>query len=298
MNVYVVNLLLALVWSGYYVAVKYAVNYIHSLTVGFAAYVVAVTYINVVVIKSGKFSDMLQYIRQYPVMLLVACFSFLLNIAFLIGITFSGAINASIILRFDIVFTLILGYIFYKYHLSLWELVGIFCMCIALGLLLSENIIAYRMHLIGDISFVFSALFLAANAFLIRHKLRAVPNVVIAACNITTVMLGFLLFGLVTGHLSDVRSIFQRWDLLFTVLLTGVIVCLIFILYYYCLSRLEVWIVRTILLLVPGFTVVLSYLFLQETLSLTQITGFSVMLAGYLLVVRTQITKTRAGIDT
>ncbi|HDY88444.1 MAG TPA: hypothetical protein ENH82_10100, partial [bacterium] len=104
------------------------------------------------------------------------------------------------------------------------------------------------MNIIGDVSFLLSALGLSVNAFIIKHKLEKVPNIIIAICNITMVTCGFFIFGLIFEQLNSFSLILLRKDLLIAIILAGVSVTIIFLLYYYCLEKLEVWVVRTFLL--------------------------------------------------
>lgn len=286
MNIYLVNILLALVWGSYYVLAKYAVKDLGIYITGFLVELVATVFIAGAALRKLEITRFVSFIRMYPLTLVVAFNSFMLNITFLAGLTISGAINASIILRFDIIITLFIGYMFYGYRLSVRDYISILCMLGSLSLLLSHNIAEYRLNALGDIFFLISAAFLALNAFLIRHKLKDVPNTIIAICNSATVCIGFLLFALLNNHLDRISLLVLRWDLLLSIVTAGIFVGLIVLIYYYCLSRLEVWIVRTILLSIPGFTVLLGYIILHETVDVLQIVGFGLMFIGYMIIVK------------
>ncbi|HDY88445.1 MAG TPA: EamA family transporter [bacterium] len=136
MNIYIISLLLAIIWSGYFISTKYAVLELGFISVGLGAYIVAMILMGLLIIKRGLLLLIPGYVKRFPYLLLVGIISIMLNTLFLFGLVYSGAINASILMRFDILFTLLIGYLFFRYTLSLIDYFGIGGMLVSIILIM------------------------------------------------------------------------------------------------------------------------------------------------------------------
>lgn len=276
---------LALIWSSYIVLSKVAVSYLPVFMVGLLSRSVAVVGLSLLVLfnRQGKF--LIKFNGKGRLLILIGVFAFLLDVSAFIGLRYSTAINGSILLRTDILFTIIIGHLLLRERLNRTDWPSITGMAIGSVMVMDLDLREFQFHYLGDMMFLVSAALIVCNAFIIKMKLADIQNGVIAFYNNLVATLCYLLFFLIQGDYLKMSLVLASPKLKFVLISMGVFDVLLLITYYYSLKRLPVWIVRTLLLLIPLFGIILSRVFLKEVMEPIQICGMAIVLLGALGII-------------
>ena len=192
----------------------------------------------------------------------------------------------SALLKTDVFFSLFLGSFVFKTsrRLRLREYAATVVMLIGVLLILDIRPGAVHFHK-TDLFFIASSLCVTLNAFLIQHiqKKYATKNDIIAFYNNLFTMLLFLAAHFCT---QEPQIALQRDpQLLLFIAAAGLTQALIYLLYYRGLSIYPVWFIKTVLLLMPVFSMFLNLLLFHANPSLQHILGTVIVLttAAYIL---------------
>jgi len=278
--------MLVIVWGTYYIANKLALSTFSATFTGIFirlfVFIVMVFYMW----YRKELMDLFRVQHVFPRLVLIGLLGFLLDFTAFIGFKYSSASKGSILLRSDVLFSTLISFllgqrvVFSELILMVFMLVGVFLVS---GLQLSQ----FALN-IADLLFLLSALFISINAFLIRSvqkdKSNPVSDNVIAFYNNLFTLVFFVIFsGSSVGMVEFSHLGFNGPTIALTIASIGQF--LIYVVYYSSLRKFPVWLVRSVLLLMPVYVSTFSFIFLGERLSMTQIIGMAIiLLCAYLLI--------------
>ncbi|MEN3041994.1 MAG: DMT family transporter [Fervidobacterium sp.] len=278
-------IILVIVWGSYYISNKLSLRTFSVTFTGIfirlAVFVIMLIYMYLR--KELKSLFKLEYV--FPRLVVIGLLGFLLDYTAFMGFKYSTASKGAILLRSDVLFSTLVSIAFGQ-KVTLLELIIVILMLFGV-FLVSEQSINQLSFVYSDIFFLFSALFISLNAFVIRSvqtdKKNPTSDNVIAFYNNFFTFLFFILFLGKNFQLSEFLGI--KLDPSFLGLLfASIFQFLIYVFYYHCLRRYPVWLVRSILLLMPVYVSLFSFLFLKEKLTFLQIIGMVIILGCALVL--------------
>lgn len=271
--------LLVLVWGSYYISNRLALR---TFSVTFTGVFIrlAVFFIMIIYMYLKKeLKTLFKVENVFPRLVVIGLLGFLLDYTAFIGFKYSTASKGSILLRSDVLFSTLIG-IALGQRVNLFELLIIITMLFGVFLVSGQSLGDLSFQY-GDMFFLLSALFISLNAFVIRSvqtdKKNPVSDNVIAFYNNFFTLVFFLLFSGRSIKFSEFSGISLNISFL-GLLLASIFQFLIYVFYYYSLRRYPVWLVRSILLLMPVYVSIFSVLFLKERLTFVQIVGMVIIL--------------------
>lgn len=209
-----------------------------------------------------------------------------------VGVNMSGAANAGILMRTDLLFGLLLGYLLYKERTHPLELAGGGLMLCGVIMVLGISFTDFHLQSIGDLYLLTVGLLLAINAVIIKYGLGTLSGAAIVYFN--TLVAGLFLTVVITISRSWAAApLLLNKAVLPGVIATGIIQTLALLTYYYALDFFPVWIARSFGLITPLVALVGSLIFLGEKLTVAQVGGTALALAGMavMFVQRGRISK-------
>lgn len=277
-------LFLNLIWSVYYIANKISIDSFSPYFVGVVVRLITLFLLTSILAFRKEFSLLFKVKRVLPRLLLIGVLGFLLDITAFLGLTYSSAANASILLKSDVLFVNAISIIYFKEKFTIrdWFFSGV--TLFGVFWVLDIDWMHFRLQGIGDIFFIFSAFFIALNAFIIRgvqhHRSNPVSDHVVAYYNnFVTLLLFSICFFFMQQNVS-LQTFGEKPWLFFSLAIGGSMQTLVYIFYYYNLRRLPVWIVKIILLMIPVFTSILSFWVLHDTIGWNQWIGMAIVIWG------------------
>lgn len=227
--------------------------------------------------------------KLYPELYLVGFFAAALNLMGNWGLKLSSPSNAAILLRGDLFFSLIIGYLLWKEKISRLEWFGMGTMLVGIGMVLQLSVQGIYFGSNGDILILSSAFLLAVNAEIIKHRLGDVENTVVALFNSGMCFFIYLIGAVFTGKMWPLpKASALVWSLIFV---SSVLQFAQYLAYYRCLRQLSTWLVRVIFLITPIVAIVSSAWWLHETIKYGQIWGMFMVAIGIMLVYWVQSNK-------
>jgi len=224
--------------------------------------------------------------------LVIGAFNTLFATSTFLGLRYTTAANAAILMRTDILFTLLIGYLLAQGGPRPAEWLGVGLMVGGIGLVMRLDILRFDPHQWGNLLFLAAGLLISVNGFLIQVQLRRLRVSTVALFNNTICAALFLPVLIPLGLLHrDVLRLAADPRLFALAMLLGALT-LVILFYYYAIGRLTLWLVRVLLLLAPASGVVFSRLFLHERLTTPQIVGMTIMLGGAAWILWRQGKKT------
>ncbi|CAA7600758.1 EamA domain protein [Acididesulfobacillus acetoxydans] len=220
--------------------------------------------------------------KRYPELYLVGVLGTTLRLLQNWGLDLSSPVNAAILLRGDLLFSLIIGYLLWKQKLRRLEWAGMGTMLVGVTLVLQISWQRFRLGSGGNILFLGSAFLVAVNAEIIKHRLGQVENMIVAYFNSGMSLILFLSGAAWTGELGAFpRAGMLIWVLVFTSIIFQVIQ---YRCYYRSLEGLPTWLVRVVHLITPIIAMVTSAWWLHERINMAQILGMLVVAGGITLI--------------
>ena len=154
---------------------------------------------------------------------------------------------------------------------------------------------------VGSIFFILSALFVSINAFVIKSvqldKHNPAADNVIAFYNNFVTMIFFIAAAIIHNDFSLIGKLSGDWKLVIAALCAGLGQTGIYLVYYYDLRRFPVWIVKVFLLLMPIVSTLVSLVLFGEKMTINQVLGMFVVLAGAFGILILQKKKSEQGED-
>ena len=268
-------------WSIYYAVSKWVVGatgsaFLAGLLLRAAAFVI----LTVQLVVQGKLGALLKQGRTVLVLMLIGVFGYLLDTFANLGYSYGSLSTGTALLKTDVLMVNIATVVIYKKRLFLSDWLGTVVMLIGVALVL--DIDWSSMHLNWyDLFFLASALCVTVNAFLIKsvQEKKGADSDIIGYYNNLVVAVLFLISALMSGDIYRFPAP-QNGSFWALAALGGAAQAGIYFFYYRALKRLEVWLVKLYLLLMPILCCLIGVLFLDEQLSVGKLAGIGVVLLG------------------
>lgn len=240
------------------------------------------------ILGKGGFQEIRRAKGHLTVLIFIGLMGSLYNLGTLMGLKHSTAVNASILLRADIMFSIILGWVFLKERLSLFDFLGIGLMMLGSFLIMKIGILGLQFRWRGDSFFLLATLALSVNAMMIKRLLLdEIPGRIIAVFNATINVIFFATFTLILEQYHNLRFFSER-EIFFLVPTLGLLTGITYLLYYGALTHIPIWLVRILMLLIPIFTAVIGYTILAEVINQGQLYGMILTIVGGILILYKQ----------
>ncbi|MDQ7095321.1 DMT family transporter [Desulfosporosinus sp. PR] len=234
--------------------------------------------------------------RRYPELYLVGLLASALNLMQNWGLKLSSPANVAILLRGDLFFSLIIGYVIWKQKLCRLEWAGMGAMLVGVSLVLQISWSRVNFGSMGDFLILGGALLLAVNAEIIKHRLGEVEGILVAYYNSGMCFAVFLCGTAWTGAFRALPEVNREtWLLVLTSIFLQVVQ---YLAYYRSIKGLPTWLVRVVHLFTPVVAIVTSSWWLHETISFVQIGGMLLVGSGIALICRVHAQKSLAGLLT
>ncbi|WP_407305626.1 DMT family transporter [Desulfosporosinus sp. SB140] len=232
--------------------------------------------------------------KRYPELYLVGFLSSALNLMQNWGLKLSSPANVAILMRGDLFFSLVIGYLIWKQKLNRLEWAGMGAMLIGVCLVLQISWEGVSIGSVGDLLILGSAFLLAINAEIIKHRLSGVEGILVAYYNSGMCFVVFLCGAAWTGEL---RALPEVNGVIWLLVLTSIVFQVVqFLAYYRSLKGLPTWLVRVVHLFTPVVAIVTSSWWLHEPINFVQIGGMLLVGGGITLVCRVHAQKSLAGL--
>ena len=222
-----------------------------------------------------------QFAHAYRPLLLIGLVGSVINLLWFVGIDLSDPTSVSIIQRTQILFAILLGWLALRERPRPADLPAVGAMVVGfLVMQLAGG--SFEARAVGNLLVLASAFLLALNSLLIKKLSFTTSVAVISLGNCMLIAFAIGCVCVATGaDFSAVRKPACALAIAaMSLSLTGS-----FLLYYFALSRLEIWKVSVLLLLVPVTTSVLQSPVLGEKLTPRQIVGMVLIIAGAVVLI-------------
>jgi drug/metabolite transporter (DMT)-like permease len=235
--------------------------------------------------------------RVVVFLLVIGLISSLCNILWIFGQRLTTPANVSALARTDILFTILFSLTLFKEPIPKTSL--IFVPLMLAGIYLTTGIDIARLHFgnPGDYMVILSALLLSINAYIIKHTIRGISEILVAFCNTATNAITFIVIGWISGLWNT--PLFQQappsiWAV---TALGGCCTFIFFVGYYSALNRLPVFEVRLLCLLVPVVTILVSWKYLNLLPTALQGLGIALILIGAAFLILSTRRKTQKQVE-
>ncbi|WP_155804113.1 DMT family transporter [Fervidobacterium pennivorans] len=292
-----VNLLtLVVVWGTYYVATKISLSAFSVIFNGIFIRTFVLFFMLLVGAILRRNGELLKVRYIFLRLLLIGLLGFALDITAFLGFKYSTASKGAVLLRTDVLFSAFIS-LFFGEIPGLLDIIAMVFMLLGVGLVSNaQNLLKLSQ---GDVFFLLSAFFISLNAFVIRSvqedKRNPGTDFVIAFYNNLFTLVFFSLFSL-KSLLHEVIDNFRLLGINIPTLgliSAGMFQYLIYVVYYRNLRLFPVWLVRTSLLFMPVYVLIVMSFF-GESITGKQLIGVVVILVGaFLLTMNNQFIKQR-----
>jgi drug/metabolite transporter (DMT)-like permease len=212
---------------------------------------------------------------------LVAAF---LSICSYAGLQLTTATSASLLIRLDLLFVVLIGWALGVERLTSWGAVAIPVMLVGLALLMEVHHCTWSGRLAGDLLIVLAGLGLAVNAFIIRRILGILDEESVCFYNMLLCSVGFGVLALYQG-LAIPSVVVERPSGWWWLIVLGVAAAASTSIYYAALHRMPVWRLRAFLLISPFVVAIAEWALWGTRLTRTQLLGGALLLAGVFVLV-------------
>lgn len=272
-----------LIWSLSFVATKVAFQTFPPLTLGALRFVLAAFLLGIFLrVQHGFIWPMrndLGWLLISGILGITIYFS-MENL----GLKLATAADASLIVAAYPAITMILEIVFYRVKLSWVRFSGVGLAIFGVYLIVRESSsIGGADRLIGDIILVVTGIVWSFYNFITRKVVNKYPTLLITFYQIIAGALAFLPLALIEREQWRMPTGDSLLALLYLVIFCSIIG---FLLYAYGLRKLSSSSAVTLMNLVPVFGVSFSILFLHEAMSVVQLLGGFIVIAGIILSVR------------
>lgn len=286
---------LALIWSMFYIITTSLNKQMSPLATGSSIRMVAVVALTLYMAFKKRLHLLGCSKKLIPLLVTIGCLGFLLDLTSFIGLQFSTAGTGTVLLKVDVIIVQIMSIIIYREKFDKLDWLLTFVMLAGVMLVMGVNPFAMTFQF-TDLFFVLSAFFVSVNAFIIQKVQRIDAqltksddrtniNSVIAYYNNGVATLLFLIATLVMGQFSQVQTAYTTSPMLYLVIAGGIVQVLIYIFYYKALAKHPVWIVKTILLLIPVFTLIIETVYTRSLPAADKFIGTAIVLISAAIVI-------------
>ena len=279
----------ALAWAAMVVLRKAGLNSLHVFSVLVLSRVVTVLVIGLgLAVTRRQVLILDRGVIRYVVLL--GTLNLVLNWMGNQGMQWSTATVGSVLFKTDVLFTIMLGWLFLSERVCLRQLPMVVAALVGCAMVLlvgdSGPAAVGSRPLAGNALCVLFGLVLTINAILIRAKLSGMGKMQLAFWNS---LIGLMLFGVCWFLTADVPAELAKVAgeprLVLILVGAGVAAAITFLSYYQAIWNLPVWVVRAILLLSPALALLMAASFLGERAGAWQIVGMMLLLGGTASVV-------------
>ena len=259
-------ILVALSWAGSFVVVKDTVDKVDAIDIGFLRFVVAAPIMFVVFLFTKNKKPIPK--KEFPSLIILGLTGVtLLYIFQFVGIDLTTASTSSILINTNVVFIAIISAVFLKEKFSKKKIFGVSLSFVGVSTIVfaqinNENIVFSDAFMLGCIFILLSAFFWAVYSIIGKRLLKTY-----GAIEVTTYafILGIIFY--IPVVISDIFESVQKIPLngWMSIFYLGV-VCSVFgyVAWYYALKNTEASKAAVYLTLIPMFTIILSFVFLNE----------------------------------
>lgn len=223
--------------------------------------------------------------KELGLLLLLGLCGAILNGAMIWSVELSQASQVSLLIRCDIIFSAMIGLLFFGERITRPGSLGLLMM--GTGSFLVLRIFPWQLQVAssGDLLAILAGLLFSTNAIIIKYGLAKVPNEVIVFYNsglVTILAFSLVLAGGSVDSYSALRSPLTAGLAGLAILFSAST----FSLYYLSLALHQVWVVRAFLLMSPFVTMVLGGWILDETIVWSQWVGGALLAGGGTVLVK------------
>lgn len=277
-------LLLPVIWGSYYVASQCLVGYTSVFAAGIGIRLITLFCLTGIMWKRHELSLLLQVEGVRKRLLMIGTLGFLLDWTAFIGLSLSSASSGTALLKCDVLIVNIISMIVYKQKFT-WKIwICVFVMLLGVFKVMGVEITEFQIDNPGNVFFILSALFVSVNAFVIKSvqldKKNPICDDAIAFYNNFITLLYFIIASGITGTLKQLRVIGADRGAAVSLAAAALGQTLIYVVYYFNLRNYDVWMVKTVLLLMPLVSSVITFLLFGNQMSLEQCVGMATVLAG------------------
>lgn len=286
--------LLAVIWSAYYAAVGVANKVLNPIVTGVFVRVFVFVLLTVVMAAKHTLADLKCDKKALPFLVLIGIMGFSLDITAFIGLRYASAGTGTVLLKTDIIFVSLASALIFKEKID--KLDWLFIVTMLAGVMLVMGINPFHLAFqVTDLFFIASAVCVSTNAFLIKHVQKIgkkpVSNDVIAYYNNGIAMIVFLVFLPILTKKGDISRIFSDKSILIALVIGGIGQFFIYVVYYKSLRQLPVWIVKTILLLIPVFAMVYDVIIWRQMPTVSHLIGTLITIGSAVMILWRQQPK-------
>lgn len=219
-------------------------------------------------------------------LLLMGAISIVINLTWFGAVRWTTATNVGMLIRFDVVFVVLIGALLGLERIGLRQLALLPMMFVGLALLIEIGKFDWGGHIVGDLMTVITAFGLSINAFVIRHILLMMDEESVAFYNHAISTLGFLTLAIVGGGFTQLAEVFEDSTAWIPIATLGVLLAVSLPLYYVALRRMDVWKLRMFLLATPVLAAIVEWPLMGIELSMLQCLGGAIILAALALLIQ------------
>ncbi|WP_343210296.1 DMT family transporter [Anaerolentibacter hominis] len=296
MKKYGLLVLLALIWSTHFTVLNIANKAVHPFVVGMTIRFLTFLLLTVAIVKTGEIKKLFSIKGVWWKLILIGILGYLLDATSFMGFQVSDANTGTILLKTDVLMANITSVIIFKEKFTKKDWLFTITMLAGVAMILGINPLHLKFDA-GSIFFILSAFFVTMNAFTIKsvqHSEHKVSNNIIAYYNNFITMLLFLASSLIIGVQGEVKTLFTSSNIGVCIAIGGVMQFLIYMVYYICLDRFPVWIVKVFLLLIPLFTLVYSMILFGQMPGISHLIGTLIIIASAVGIICEQKNKSAA----
>lgn len=300
-------LVLAVIWGCYYVASQQTIKgfseegHMSQFPTGIIIRFITMILLGVIMWRRDELKLLLKVQGILPRLLMIGVLGFLLDITAFIGLSLSPAGSGTALLKTDIIFVNLISMMIYKTKFKKLDWLFSLVMLFGVFLVMGVDFTNFSIGNVGSIFFILSALFVSINAFVIKSvqldKHNPAADNVIAFYNNFVTMIFFIAAAIIHNDFSLIGKLSGDWKLVIAALCAGLGQTEIYLVYYYDLRRFPVWIVKVFLLLMPIVSTLVSLVLFGEKMTINQVLGMFVVLAGAFGILILQKKKSEQGED-
>jgi drug/metabolite transporter (DMT)-like permease len=209
---------------------------------------------------------------------LMSLFSAVGSVLYTFGISLYGPVNATFLVQFTAVFTILFGVAFFHERFTRLEAVGVVVAVVGVFVLAYGNL---SLELVGSVVLLGAALFFASANSLSKLCVKNVNPVALAG---GSSMLMFLFISTYTVLAGRLETVFPVETVVYAVLgsVTGVVLSFIF--FFKALQVFEVSKAATIRTIEPFLTAIFSFIILVLTPTVNQLIGGALIVLGVVVL--------------
>ena len=280
--------IMVLSWSIYYVVCDFLIDNLETpYFVGFLLRTVTFIILTIFFIKNKMLSFKIQNRECIVMSIVVALLAFSFDCLINIGLQYSNATSGTALLKTEMIFVILVTFLIGNNKIGISKVLLVSLMSIGAFLITLKDFGSFSVDK-WSLLFVLSALLNTICAFLIKKTqvVYRLSSYQIVYINNFTSWLLYLFMTL----LFDVGRC-SGWDCFFDLKIVlafafcGICQTTLMLTYYKALKEYQVWVVKTILLLVPILTMIINIVFLGEYITLLQTVGFFIIILSSLAII-------------